>query len=362
MKSRLFFPGALIVLLFGLPLSLFAQEFHYVPAQELSFMGKVSTATPNIFVRLDTNQVKNLPQRVQRLSRHSAGMYIDFLSDAATLRVKWELSEFRVMYNMTPLAINGLDLYGQNGNQWHYMASVKPVDTLNERNIISNLNGKLRRYRLHFPLYTGVESLEIGVPVGAILSKVEPGDLPKIKIAVYGSSITQGASASRPGLAYPAILARKFEAEVFNFGFSGSGKMELEMAELLGQLDVNLFVLDCVPNPSPEQIRERALPFVHRLRKLRPEVPILMVESVYRERAHWDSEQKKRVEAQNAAFRQVYEILLKEGMEQLYYIPTEELMGSDHEATIDGTHLNDLGQMRMAERLGKEIKKIFSAK
>lgn len=339
-----------------------AQEtYKFVPAQELSLKGKISTATPGVFVRLDTAQVKRLPKRVQQLSRNTAGIYVDFISDASSIRVKWVLDNFREMYNMTPLAINGLDLYAWNGDRWQYVASGKPVDSINERNIITNLDGKPRRYRLHFPLYTGVESLEIGVPKGAVLKKINPELLPEKKIVIYGSSITQGASASRPGLAYPAILARIFKAETFNLGFSGAGKMELEMAKILGKVDADLFILDCVPNPSPEQIRERTQPFVKTLRISKPKVPILMVESVYRERAHWDSEVKKRVEEQNSAFRQAYEGLLREGLRDLYYISTTELIGVDNEATIDGTHLNDLGQMRMAERLGKEIKKIFSA-
>lgn len=337
-----------------------AQEsYAFVPAQELSLQGKIATATPGLFVRLDTSRVKALPARVQRLSRNTAGMYVDFVTDATSIAVKWTLDEYREMYNMTPLAINGLDLYGWRDDRWQYVASVKPVDSVNERNIIRNLDGTRRKYRLHFPLYTGVTSLEVGVPQGAILEKPGPQEPLQKKIVIYGSSITQGASASRPGLAYPAILARQLDVQTFNLGFSGAGKMELEMAKILGELEADLFVLDCVPNPSPEQIRERALPFIQTLRKLRPEVPILMLESVYRERANWDSETRERVEAQNMAFREAYQSLQDQGMGELYYIPTGELMGSDHEATIDGTHLNDLGQLRMAERVGEEIRKIF---
>jgi hypothetical protein len=94
-------------------------------------------------------------------------------------------------------------------------------------------------------------------------------------------------------------------------------------------MEADLYILDCVPNPSPEQIKNRTVPFVKRLRQLKPNVPVLMVESIFRENGYWDAAAKKRVTGQNENFYKAYRQLKKEGFDQLFYIPSEELIKTD---------------------------------
>lgn len=348
------------ILLFWLTsLQLFSQEsFKYTDGHLLNLRGS-SFFTSNDYDRIDSVQRKKLPPAVQSLAQNSAGLNINFETNATCIRVNWELDKFVELWNMTPVAVNGLDLYALKNGKWQYVASARPQGNKNSVLLIDNLNGDKTTYRLHLPLYSKLTKLKVGVPVSADIAPADKVFSLSEKIAIYGSSITQGASASRPGMAYPSIIARKLGVETINLGFSGSAKMEIEMAEILANISADVYILDCVPNASPEQIKQRAVPFVRLLRKKRPDVRIIMVESIYRETAHWNIETKKRVESQNEAFKKAYEILINENAENLFYITSDNLIGDDHESTIDGTHLTDLGFMRFADEIITTLKKIL---
>ena len=199
---------------------------------------------------------------------------------------------------------------------------------------------------LYLPLYNGVKSVEIGIPEGRTISPPDAALLPHGKpIVFYGTSITQGGCASRPGMACTAIVGRQLDAPVINLGFSGNGKMEPEMADLLAQLDPSVYVLDCLWNMSPEMVTERVEPFVERLRKSHPRTPILLAE---------DSSFLNRCPtADGRALRVAYEELKAKGDKNLYFLPSQGMLGDDSEGTVDGCHHNDLGMMRQADAFVK---------
>jgi lysophospholipase L1-like esterase len=138
-------------------------------------------------------------------------------------------------------------------------------------------------------------------------------------------------------------------------GFSGSGKMEIELADIIAKMEADVYILDCVPNPTPRQIHDRAIPFIKRLRELKPGIPIILVESIFREDGNWNYEKGNLVSNQNKEIRMAYEQLIKEKFHNLYYVSREQLIGDDHEATVDGTHLTDLGLTRFAKRIEKAL-------
>jgi len=57
--------------------------------------------------------------------------------------------------------------------------------------------------------------------------------------------------------------------------------MEKHLAELQSELDVCVYVLDCVPNMEAGLIDKRLVPFVRTLRETRPLTPIILVEKPY---------------------------------------------------------------------------------
>ncbi|HUM65453.1 MAG TPA: SGNH/GDSL hydrolase family protein [Chitinophagaceae bacterium] len=334
-------------------------SYVFVDASELSVSGRAAAIPQKAFHRVESKYLLDLPARVAELATNSAGIYVSFKTDSKNISLKWRLEKYNTRWNMTPLAINGLDLYAWNGKKWQFMAPARASSATNEAVLINDLDGNMRHYRLYLPLYAELKTLEIGVDSLSIIDAPDQTFLPSKKVVIYGSSITQGASASRPGMAYPSILSRQLNIETFNMGFSGSGKMEIILADVLASMEADIYILDCVPNPSPAEIKERTVPFVKRLRALKPGVPIIMVESIIREQSHWSEPRGKRMSEQNAEFRKAFEKLSSEKYQDLHYIPATHLTGDDHEATIDGTHLTDLGFTRIAEIIGKTLQRLL---
>ena len=334
------------------------QHYKFTDATELTVLGKSATVN-GAYHRIDSSYFSKLPSRVADLATNSAGICISFRSNSKNISLKWILRKYNNLWNMTPLAVNGMDLYTWNDSVWQYMGSARPASDTNQAIVASALDGSMRHYRLYLPLYSALTTLSIGIDSTATIHKANPGFVPAKKVVIYGSSITQGASASRPGMAYPSILSRKLNIETFNMGFSGSGKMELILADVLASMKADIYILDCVPNPSPAEIKERAVPFVKRLRQLKPNVPIIMVESIIREQSYWNENSGKRMAGQNGEFRKAFEQLTAEKYKDIYYIPATDLTGHDHEATIDGTHLTDLGFTRIADVIGEMLKKVL---
>src|SRR5690606_7515888 len=124
------------------------------------------------------------------------------------------------------------------------------------------------------PLYSGVDYLEIGVNEGAAFEEVVRTEKP---VVFYGTSVVQGGCASRPGMAHTAIIGRWLDREVINLGFSGSAKSEMEIADLLAEIDAEVYVLDAMPNMTNQEMEQRYREFARRLRKARPDTPFVMV-------------------------------------------------------------------------------------
>ena len=259
-----------------------------------------------------------------------------------------------------------------------------------------------RQYILYLPLYNGVESVEVGVPKGA---EIGPGAVPvpwfarrlgkprfgatatsawlaandasshgtiasshgtitsshgTKPICFYGTSITQGGCASRPGMAYIAILGRWLETPTINLGFSGSGKAEPEMADLLAELDPSVYVIDCLPNvDSAETVRGRVIPMVEKLRAAHRRTPIVLVESVAFQRPPRLTDFHQSWMKKNAALRAGLRRLRAGGMKGLHHVPSAALLGDDGEATVDGIHPTDLGFLRIAQALEPVLRKLL---
>jgi lysophospholipase L1-like esterase len=205
---------------------------------------------------------------------------------------------------------------------------------------------------LYLPLYNGVQSVQIGLAPEAQLFKAPPYPPEKAQpICFYGTSITQGGCAARPGMAYPALLGRWLDRPTINLGFSGNGQMDLEMGQLMAELDPSVYVIDCLPNLDAARVTERTEPLVEALRTARPETPIVLVENITYQNAVLVPGSRQGYTAKNAALRAAYERLLARGVQHLHYVPGDKLLGEDGEATVDGTHPTDVGFLRIAEAL-----------
>ena len=210
----------------------------------------------------------------------------------------------------------------------------------------------------YLPLYNGTDHLRIGLPAGATFEAVTPRN--KKPIVFYGTSITHGACASRPGMPHPAILGRRLQRPVINLGFSGNGKMEKEVGEYLCELDPCVYVIDCLPNMVGREVASRAEPLVRQLRAARPETPVLLVEDRTYANAGFVSGSHKRHSDSRGALRAAYQRLVSDGLKQIGYVRGESLLGQDRDDTTDGSHPSDLGFYRHANAMEAALKKLVS--
>jgi len=333
-------------------------------ALALDLEGKGWTDTKKPYDRLPGKAEGVVRKEVWSLSRHSAGMAVRFMSDADTIAARWTVTNERLaMPHMPATGVSGLDLYVNDKGVWRWIGVGRPEESQsNEKNLAEGIPPGMHEYLLYTPLYNGLESLAIGVPPSASIGKApaRPADLAK-PMVMYGTSILHGGCASRPGMAYPAILGRRLERPVINLGFSGNGELDPEMGVLMAELDASVYVIDCAPNLSPDLIAERTQPFVEALHKARPGVPIVLVENIFYQKGAFLPEPRRSYEDKNRELRQAYEALVAKGVDRLYYVEGAGLLGSDGEATVDGTHPTDLGFMRMADAIEPALRRCLAA-
>lgn len=330
-------------------------DVQWYDALKIGLEGHGWTETAHPYDRLPAKAEGVAPPAVWSLSQHSAGLSVRFVSDSPEISARWSVrSENLAMPHMPATGVSGLDLYAKDGDHWRWLAQGRPSQQLdNMAKLVSGAPAGLHEYTIFLPLYNGTEKLEIGIKPGATLAK-GPARADARPIVFYGTSITHGGCASRPGMSYPAIIGQRLDRDHINLGFSGNGRMEPEMATLIAELNASVFVLDCLPNMTPEQVTERVAPTVKTLRAAHPDTPIVLVENIIYQ-SSWFYEGDGGHVAKNAALKQVYEGLVAEGVAGLTYVPCDDLLGSDGLGTVDGTHPTDLGFLRQADVLAPII-------
>lgn len=337
-----------------------AQKIVYTDASEFPVYGKISEKTNERYERLPS-ELENVSRKdVWRLGRSSAGLYIRFRSNTTSMRVKWQSTFDNEQNHMTDLGTRCLDLYALVNGEWRAVAPVRPTSKgVNEWTIIRNMLPEQREYMLYLSLYDGVKSLEIGVDEGAYIGQPEVASPSTEKpIVMYGSSILQGGCASRPGMAYTNIIGRRFDREVFNLGFSGNARLDMEIAHLMASVKApGAFVLDFVPNSSDKLINEAAEKFFRVLRDAHPDVPVIFVEDPIFPRTTFDTKLHEEVVGRNIAMTQLFKRLKKAGERKIYYVSAKKMLGDDGDATVDGSHFTDVGALRYVENIMPALKK-----
>ena len=340
----------------GLSPSLFAHqswvledEIDWYDVQKIGVEGKGWNDTKKFFDRLPSRAEGMVREAVWNLSRHSAGMSIRFVTNAPNIYVRYKLSLERLaMSHMPATGVSGMDLYA-NDNQGmdRWVSVVRPDKQEMNTAIANDLGSGSRRYTIYLPLYNGIDRMEVGVDKGENFNPLSPRK--EKPILFYGTSIMHGACASRPGMAFPAIIGRRLRRPTINLGFSGNGRMEPEVANLLSELDPCAFVIDCLPNMNETTVSDRTVPMVKKLREARNKTPILLVEDRSFTNTLFFPKRKMHHQKSRAALKKAYAELTESGIDKLYYLDGDHLLGDDGEAATDGSHPNDLGMMRYAD-------------
>lgn len=327
-------------------------------AESLTIEGKGWQDTEDFFDRLPLKAKGVVRDPVWSLSKSSAGISVHFTSNTPSLAVRWD--SCGAMDHMAATGVSGVDLYVRHEGKWQWLATGRPLKESNESQLFQDIPAAEREYMLNMPLYRPVRNVKIGVPEGFELKASAPRQ--GKPVVFYGTSITQGGCASRPGMCYSAIIGRKLDMPVINLGFSGNGIMEPEVMDLLCELDPSVYVLDNLPNMQKDRIELVEEQAIRKLRAARPDTPIVLIDNIFYSNAFLLSARMERYQTSNAAQYAIYEKLVAEGMKGLYYIKDNGLIGADNEGTVDGTHLTDLGYMRFAEAVSGIIANAIAGK
>lgn len=355
------------ILLFFLLLILVSStrsQHYYRDASQFLLLGKASEATETLYERLPAKleSISRVP--VWRLGKNTAGLAVRFSSNTSSIAAKWELRDNNIMNHMTPTGIKGLDLYCLEDSGWTFVNAALPTPNgkMNDKVIIDNMSKKEREFLLYLPLYDGLISLEIGVDSSAYIAMPQiDSPITKLPVVAYGTSILQGGCASRPGMVHTSILSRWLNREFINLGFSGNGQLDYEIAEVMGDCEASVYILDFMPNVTVEQIEEKMAKFYSILRQKAPHTPIIFIENPDFPLSTYNERSRDIVLEKNQTLHREYEKLARRD-KNISIISSYNMIGLDKEGTIDGIHFTDLGFMRYAEFLYPTLKKILSDK
>jgi lysophospholipase L1-like esterase len=321
------------------------------------------------YERLPKRAEKNVREPVWNLSKHASGLKIRFRSNAEEIVVRYSVGGNQAMNHMPATGVSGVDLYAiDSDGGWLWCNGRRAFsDTITyhfkglRRNDEYHKMG--REYRLNLPLYNHVQWLEVGTAKDDYFEAL-PVRLEK-PVVVYGTSIAHGACASRPGMAWTNILSRKMDRPLINLAFSGNGRLEKELIDLLSEIDAKIYVLDCLPNLWREEhyndneLEKRILNSVRQLRKERPNIPILLTEHAGYTDGFINGDRMHYYTRVNKIQKATYEKLMAEGIDRLHYLTYEEI-GLQLDDMVDGTHPNDLGMMHYAEAYEKKLRVILN--
>ncbi len=348
----------------------------YVDAQNLRIINHAFAGeTERTYARLPRYVKDSIPEGRELWDRQqcSSGIGVRFATNSARIGCKYTLYWDTHMIHMADTGLKGTDLYILEGDSvWRHVNTNRPYvkkdengnkTKLVESTYVSNLDGKMHEYVIYFPLYDGIEDFSVKVDSGAVITKGSPEVInANRRIVAYGTSILQGGCASRTGMAATNIIGRELNCEVVNLGFSGEGKQDTYIARAMATIpDVDVFLLDPVPNCTEMMCDTLTYNFVKTLRALRPDVPIVMLEGPIYPYARYDSFFGKYLPKKNDAFRRNYERLKAENPNNLYYVTSEGLDGPEDDGTVDGIHLTDLGFLHYANKMIPILRPLLDA-
>lgn len=298
------------------------------------------------------------------LCNNTAGGVIRFRTNSKYVAIRAKLVYSGDMNHMPRAGSAGFDVYAGTGVKAIHVGGVRPNrDQETVEQLLCaypNPRKKLVDYALNLPLYGGCEAIEIGIDPDAKLlpPSKHKFDLP---ILFYGSSITQGGCASRPGNAYPSRLCRALKAPQVNLGFSGSGRGEIAVANAIASVPLSAFVMDYDHNaPSVEHLEATHEPFFKAIRAAQPELPVIFMSKcdIWFEYGE-DNPGVKENRQRRDVIRKTYENAVKAGDKNVYFIDGDTLFGTSERTacTVDGCHPNDLGFERMYRAVLPVLKK-----
>lgn len=323
--------------------------WHDVQQQPFTVFGTYGQKNPE-FLRMPSEIAKTVSKNVEILHTHTSGVRVRFQTDSPYIAIRAELPSPTLYNHMPQISSAGFDLYAMRADGFQYAGTFiyrQPRKDFQYEAILNTGGGCLCEYLINFPLYSPVKNLNVGLKQGSIIQKCRAYQNNK-PVIFYGSSITQGACASRPGNCYQNFLSRKLDMDYINLGFSGSCLAEQSMAEYISGLDMAVFVCDYDHNaPDPAYLERTHAVLYETVRKRQPLLPYIMLSRPNPAKDPQDSRKRLNI------IRATYDMALSRGDQNVYLIDGAHLFEGDQwdACTVDGGHPNDLGFYRMAKAI-----------
>ncbi len=302
--------------------------------------------------RMPEKIAKSVNDGVAYLHADTAGGRVRFVTDSPFVAIHVKTDRICRLPHFALTGSAGYDIYADGD---YIRTFVPPYDMQDGYESLMEFfeeERKLREITINFPLYSSLCELYIGLEEGAILTPSKPYKNTK-PIVYYGSSITQGGCASRPGMSYQAIVSRAFDYDYINLGFSGSARAEDTMIDYIKSLDMSVFVLDYDHNaPTLEHLRNTHEKMFRTIREEHPELPIIMMT---RPNYHLSREEEERKQI----IHTTYQNALACGDKNVYFIDNEALTAlCKDNGLVDRCHPTDFGFASMADALCKVLQEI----
>ena len=338
----------------------------YVDATELTLIGKLCETT-NPYHRVETENVKGITKSEARVLNMASGLAVAFKTNASSIYVRATYTKASSWNAYTPLAsTTGFNLFIKDKRgEWTWAAakahkiypSAKTLDRLSEPlTIVSSLVKGDKECLLYLPLYSELTSVEIGVEEGATIEAL-PNPF-RHNIAVFGSSYTHGYCASGAGLTWPAFLSRATGLHICSFAMSGNSKLQPYLGEEFAKTKADALICDAFSNPGIAQIGARIRPFIKAIRKHKPDMPIIFINTLYREHRNFLPAYDRREQSRIDYVEEIMAKVVKE-YNGVYFLNIPNKTGTDHITSADGSHPYSYGYHRWAQSVEKPIMKIL---
>lgn len=321
----------------------------------------------SFYDRLPGKAQKSVRKEVWNLSQNTAGLKLVFNTNAEEIVVRYVTSKPKSAYAMNHFpatGASGVDLFAENfDGSWAWANGkydFKDTITYTYKGLTLEKEKYKdgRNFHLYLPLYNGVKWLEIGVLKGSTF-KFIPISTEKPIIA-YGTSIAQGGCVSRAGMAWTNLLNRNLNLPVVNLGFSGNGRLEKEVVDLMIEKEAKVFILDCLPNLGGEiqNVKSKIIYAVNTIRSKYPNTPIILVDASHYTEGRMSSSRVAGIKNINDISFKTYKELEASGVKKIFYL-THQDIGLDMNDSVDGTHPTDMGMLKYATAYEKLIKTIL---
>ncbi len=329
--------------------------FHDVRKAPFEIYGLYKPTEGETFRRLPKDVAKATSEGVLSLSTNTAGGRVRFATDSEYIAISCRFPNITRFSHMPLQAAAGFDMYISKGGRDVFEKSFSPpTDMTDGYSTIYHFGSrKMRELTINFPLYNDVDSLHIGLEPDAKLEGGKKYTYEK-PVVYYGSSITQGGCASRPGNCYQALITQELDCDYINLGFSGNAKAEDAIIDYIASLDMSVFVYDYDHNaPDAEYLEKTHHKGYLKIREKHPDLPIIMVTAPIDDRALTEP---RYIPCRDVVMKSYLDAKAS-GDKNVWFIDGAAFFDGAHtdSCTVDGCHPNDTGFVRMAAAIGRRI-------